>query len=135
MPAILNKQTGETITVSSAPRYEHGMWECGDQRFTDLTGSEYAPVLSAPQPTVGPNEFYFLWTIQEQVAIDSLRTTDKVVELFMRRLDDPRTTAVVLTSPAVQAAVAHTVDMLAAQGVIQDKDARIAAILAGVEPT
>ena len=99
-----------------------------------------APVQSAaiapPRPTVGPNEFYFLWTIPEQVAIDSLRTTDKVVELFMRRLDDPRSTEVVLASLAVQAAVQHTVAALVTQGVIkaEDQEARIAAILSGMEP-
>jgi hypothetical protein len=84
-------------------------------------------------PTVGPNEFYFLWTMQEQIAIDSLRETDPGIKLFMRRLDDPRTLEVVLADPTVQAAVSHTVDQLVGAGVIAEADAeaRKAAIIAG----
>lgn len=84
-------------------------------------------------PTVGPNEFHFLWTMAEQVAIEDLRQEDPVVKLFMRRLDDPRTTEVVLADPAVQAAVRHTVTQLVSKGVIAegDAEARVAAILAG----
>lgn len=85
-------------------------------------------------PTVGPNEFYFLWTIPEQVAIDTLRETDVGVKLFMRRLDDPRTTEVVLADPTVQQAIKHTVDQLVAAGVVPEDqaEARTAAIIAGV---
>jgi hypothetical protein len=84
-------------------------------------------------PTVGPNEFYFLWSMQEQIAIEDLRQADPVVKLFMRRLDDPRTTEVVLADPAVQAAIKHTVEQLAAAGVVPEDqvDARTAAIVTG----
>jgi hypothetical protein len=84
-------------------------------------------------PTVGPNEFYFLWTMDEQIAIDKLRETDAGIKLFMRRLDDPRTMEVVLGDPTVQAAVYHTVTQLVAAEVIDaaNAEARVAAILAG----
>lgn len=100
------------------------------------------PTVEAPVPelprreVVGPNEFYFLWTIQEQVAIDGLRETDVVIKLFLRRLDDPKTTEVVLASAAVRGAVTHTVQALVANGTIKETDAeaRIVQILAGKEP-
>jgi len=84
-------------------------------------------------PTIGPNEFYFLWSMAEQVAIDKLRETDAGIKLFMRRLDDPRTLEIVLGDPTVQAAVHHTVTQLVAAEVIDaaDAEARVAAILAG----
>ncbi|MDN4056345.1 hypothetical protein QPK32_25080 [Massilia sp. YIM B02763] len=84
-------------------------------------------------PTVGPNEFYFLWTMDEQIAIDKLRETDDGIKLFMRRLDDPRTTEVVLADPTVQAAIWHTVDKLVETGIVNQQDAsgRVAAIIAG----
>jgi hypothetical protein len=86
-----------------------------------------------PPPTIGPNEFHFLWTMQEQIAIEELRTSDPVVKLFMRRLDDVRTTEVVLADPSVQAAVRHTVAGLMKMGVIEaDKaDERAEAIISG----
>lgn len=94
------------------------------------------PVFTAPPPappTVGPNEFYFLWTMAEQVAIEAIREADPGVKLFMRRLDDPRTTEVVLADPMVQEAIQHTVEQLVEAGVIaaEDADARAAAIIAG----
>ena len=96
------------------------------------TGDQVEPEAPTP-PTVGPNEFYFLWTMQEQIAIEDLRQADPVVKLFMRRLDDPRTTEVVLADPAVQAAIRHTVEQLVAVGVVEEADieARVAAIIAG----
>lgn len=95
----------------------------------------HLPAFIAPAvpPTVGPNQFYFLWTMTEQIAIEEIRQVDPVVKLFMRRLDDPRTTEVVLADPAVQAAVRHTVDQLVQAKVIKPEDAdnRAAAIIAG----
>lgn len=95
-------------------------------------GLEFKAPTPTP-PTIGPNEFHFLWTIPEQIAIDQLRSTDKGVELFMRRLEDPRTTEVVLADPAVQLAVRHTVSQLVALGVIEEADAeeRATVIIAG----
>lgn len=94
--------------------------------------ADHDPVKPTP-PTIGPNQFYFLWTMAEQIAIDDLRETDQGIKLFMRRLDDPRTMEVVLADPTVQEAVHHTVTQLVAAGVIDaaDAEARVAAILAG----
>lgn len=129
MPYLIDIATATRHLVSAAPRWHHGIWECGDQRFVDPDCSLYR----APPPPIGPNEFYFLWTMQEQVAIEEIRKTDQVVMLFMRRLDDPRTMEVDLSDPAVQGAVRHTVAQLVAKGVIAGTEAedRIAAILAG----
>jgi hypothetical protein len=129
MPYLIDIATGTPHLVSTAPRWHHGMWDCGDQRFVDTERKLYR----LPAPTIGPNEFYFQWTMAEQVAIEEIRQVDPVVKLFMRRLDDPRTTEVVLGDPAVQGAVRHTVNQLVDKGVIAEPEAedRIAAILAG----
>lgn len=86
-------------------------------------------------PTVGPNEFYFLWTLPEQEGIEELRETVTGIKLFMRRLDDPRTTEVVLADTAVQEAITLTVGKLVERGTIDAADApdRIAAIISGVK--
>lgn len=67
MYAILDKQTGLTISVSAAPVYEHGMWECGDQRFTDPTKTHYEPVPVFEPMT--PMTFYLAFTVAERLAI------------------------------------------------------------------
>ena len=99
---------------------------------------DQVPFVAPPPvpPTIGPNEFHFLWTIHEQVAIEQLRQDDLAVKLFMRRLDDPRTKEVVLADPAVQQAVRHTVEQLAAMGVIEAAAvaSRGDAIVAGRKP-
>ncbi|MET0264704.1 MAG: hypothetical protein ABW202_03745 [Duganella sp.] len=87
-----------------------------------------APV--PPPPTIGPNEFHFLWTVGEQIAIEELRATDTGIKVFMRRLEDPRTTEVVLAAPAIQDAIAYTVNALAAAGVIPQE--RIAVRIAEI---
>lgn len=105
-------------------------------RYTEDDGQvQFIKPANIPQ-AVGPNEFHFLWTIQEQVAIEDLRGKDKGVELFMRRLDDPRTTEVILAAPAIQAAIAYTVHALAAAGVIaaDQVENRIGAISQGRAP-
>ncbi|NVM78916.1 hypothetical protein FHW83_004747 [Duganella sp. SG902] len=131
MPQLTHIATATKIEVAAVPQWISGTWECGDQRFTDIDKDQYS-YTPAP-PTVGPNEFYFRWTMQEQIAIEALRSTDDVVKLFMRRLDDPRTTEVVLADPAVQGAVQHTVMALVAANVIpaDQADQRIAAIIGG----
>lgn len=120
----------QAYEVSDSTRAEWG-WLCSDE--------EGVPVFTPPPPTpptLGPNEFHFLWTVEEQVTIDELRATDKGIDLFMQRLEDPRTVTVVLGSPPVQAAIYHTVDALVVAGTIAptDKDIRLAAILAGRWP-
>lgn len=131
--------TGAQATISLAGEgvvaLEADMASAVDVGWTLRTG-ENGPEFVAPAakpPTIGPNEFHFLWTMAEQVAIEDLRGTDPVVKLFMRRLDDPRTTEVVLADPAVQGAVRHTVEQLVAAGKIaaEDAETRVATIIAG----
>lgn len=115
------------FTVPTEHPVEPG-WSC--------TMDGLAPVFNAPTPlppTVGPNQFYFLWTMEEQLAIEELRESDPVVRLFLKRLDDPRTTEVVLADLAVQGAIMHTIDALATKGLIAvaDKAKRFAAIING----
>jgi hypothetical protein len=43
MPQIQNIQTSAIFVTSETPRWVSGIWECGDQRFTDSTGAEYNP--------------------------------------------------------------------------------------------
>lgn len=95
-------------------------------------GLEFIAPTPTP-PTLGPNQFYFLWTVQEQIALETIRESDTGVKVFMRRLDDPRTTEVVLSDPTVQEAVRHTVAALVKAGVVKEEDAdtRAATIIAG----
>lgn len=96
----------------------------------------HLPAFIAPAPvppTIGPNQFYFLWSGAELDAIDEIRVTDKQVNRFMQRLEDPRTTEVVLSDPAIQGGIRLTVAQLVAKGVIKQADAddRVATIIAG----
>jgi hypothetical protein len=52
MPHILNIETNERIEVAEFPVLRGGIWECGDQRFTDAQGTLYE---AAPLPPVVPN--------------------------------------------------------------------------------
>ncbi|AXA92977.1 hypothetical protein [Massilia sp. YMA4] len=99
------------------------------------TGLTFA-VLAATAPTIGSNEFYFLWTVAEQIALEELRQSDTGVKIFMRRLDAPRTTEVVLAASTVRDAVRHAVGVLVKAGVIAAgaAEARIAAIRSGGRP-
>jgi hypothetical protein len=55
------------------------------------------------------------------------------VDLFMKRLEDPRTLQVILAGPPVQAGILHTLQALATHGTITaDKvQARLGEILSG----
>jgi hypothetical protein len=48
MAQIKNLITGDIFTVANTPIFDNGVWECGDQRFTDPIGDQYelvAPIL------------------------------------------------------------------------------------------
>jgi len=83
MAQIKRVDDGEIFTVASDPVWINSVWECGDQRFTDPSGSEYEPVSSLPLLT--PVQFYDALTPQEETAI--LGSTDPLVITFARRLD------------------------------------------------
>ncbi|MGZ4954441.1 MAG: hypothetical protein ACXV8Q_04950 [Methylobacter sp.] len=44
MPKIKHITTGDIFTVAKTPVFDSGIWECGDQRFTDPAGTEYEAV-------------------------------------------------------------------------------------------
>lgn len=89
MPQLKNKVTGEIITVSENPKWVNGIWECGDQRFTDPSMTEYEAVASVP--LIGPIAFQMLFKVEELVAIDAAKETNAAIRIFLKLLDDPRT--------------------------------------------
>lgn len=91
------------ITVATEPHWSGGIWDCGDQRFVDADKAIYEPVAPVlTPPTIPVIEFKLLFTAQERVVINAARATDPVIEDFYKLLDDPRTTVVNLSLPAVQ---------------------------------
>lgn len=129
MPQIKNNQTGDVFTVASEPRLSNGVWECGNQRFTDYAGTEYTPVSNASR--VGPIAFKLLFTALERIKATALRGTDEFIEDFWGLLDDPRTTEVDLGLASVQSAVEYTLTSVKAAGVDLDVAVRKAEILSG----
>lgn len=45
MAKIKHINTGDIITVAKEPEFDGGIWECGNQRFTDPDGDEYEAVI------------------------------------------------------------------------------------------
>jgi len=124
--------TGDIFTTSEAPKFVSGIWECGDQRFTDETGTEYRPILALVYPKVGPIHFQMLFTPEEAITADGLKATDKVLASFWKLIDDPRTDVVDLGLQSVQNAIEYTLTAIKGAGVAVDVPARKAAILSGV---
>jgi hypothetical protein len=131
---IKNIESGESRPCAVRPEWISGIWECGDFRVTDESGTENEVIEQAPPPTVGPITFQLLWTEAERVAIDDLVETNKAVRNFKKLLDDPRTDAVVMALPSIQNSIETTLTALAGAGVITEGDVpvRKAEILAGV---
>lgn len=129
MPAIRHIETGAVSGVSSAPQWVSGVWECGDKRFTDPTGTEYSAV--AEFPKVGPIAFQMLFTPQEAMAADGLKATDPVLASFWKLIDDPRTDVVDLGLQSVQNAIEYTLTAVKNSRVDVDVPVRKAAILSG----
>ena len=97
------------INVSSQPVLSGGVWDCGDRRFLDPGGDQYEVVSTTPAaiPVIG---FKLLFPIANRVAINDARATDPIIEDFYSLLDDPRTTVVDLSLPAVQEMLNYLVD-------------------------
>lgn len=51
MPKIKHITTGDIISVAQTPVFDSGIWDCGDQRFTDVSGTEYE-VVDAMKPII-----------------------------------------------------------------------------------
>ncbi len=68
MPTIIHIESGKATEVASQPRYEDGVWECGDHRFVDPDGTIYKAG-PAPLPKMSALAFYQAFTPKERVAI------------------------------------------------------------------
>lgn len=112
--------------------------ENGDGWVNSALVKRPAPVVPTPTPeapkppTVGPNHFKLLFTVQEGVTAKGLRATDPVLDYFWSIVDDPRTDVVDLALTSVQNAVEYTLTKVKAAGVSVDVPARKAQILTGV---
>lgn len=115
MYAIKHLITGSVFICQSDPIYTQGFWECGDQRFSDPSGGDFAPLSERVNPRkISPVEFKLLFTATERVAIKSAREGDPIIEDIFDILDDPRLTHVDLDLPST----AQSIGYLAHKGLI-----------------
>lgn len=132
MAQIKHIESGHVTTVALQPVFVGGIWECGDQRFTDLHGDQYEPLPEVfVPPTVSRVRFKMLWTSAERIATAKLRTTNETVDDFWALLEDPEATEVVMALPSVQRDIEITLQAIKDSGVSIDVQARKAQILAG----
>ena len=132
MPEIEHINTGNVFKVSEKPRFHGGIWECGDQRFTDPTGTEYQALTDVTlPPTVGVIAFIRLFTQAERNKARELRATNPNIDDFWRQLEDPRTLEVVMALPSIQQDIEDTLVAVKAAGVDLDVAIRKAEILSG----
>jgi hypothetical protein len=125
MAAIINIETGELITVAQDPLHVQGVWECGDQRFTDPSMNLFEAVATVSDPCA-VTDFWELFTVEEEIAIRQKGTTDVLVSTWLGRLDDQRTTSISITLPSVIGAITYVA------GDIPLADGRLEQILAGI---
>ncbi len=102
------------INVSSEPIFRGGVWDCGDQRFSDPNRDQYEIVPISAPAKISVITFKLLFPIANRVAINAARATDPTIEDFYSLLDDPRTEQVDLALPAVQ----EMIDYLVSQTLI-----------------
>jgi len=114
MYQIKHIMSNTIINVASEPVYSRGVWDCGDQRFSDPAGDQYEILSTKVPATISVITFKLLFPIANRVAINAARATDPTIEDFYSLLDDQRTTTVDLALPAVQ----EMIDYLVAQTLI-----------------
>jgi len=125
MAAIRNIETGEITVVDQTPTHVHGVWECGNMRFTDPSKDIFEAVETFA-PTMSVVDFWELFTVQEETLIRQKATTEPIIATWLRRLDDQRTVSVNITLPAVVSAITYVAtDIPLAAG-------RLDTILAGI---
>ena len=79
MAQIKRLSDGSLTTVALPPVWHNGIWECGDQRFTDPSQTLYQAVVSYSVLT--PMQFYLAFTPSERMSIK--KSTDiNVVEFW-----------------------------------------------------
>lgn len=132
MPKIRHITNGDVIDVAKPPVFVAGVWECGDQRFTDATGDQYEVVESAVlPPTLGAIAFQRLFTRAERVKARELRATDLELDDIWRQIEDQRTDVVVMALQSVQEDIEYTLKAVKAGGLDIDVAARNTQILSG----
>ncbi len=114
MYQIKHISSNTIINVASEPFLSGGIWDCGDQRFSDPVGDQYEIVPISAPAKISVIEFKLLFPVANRAAIHAARSTDPTIEDFYSLLDDPRTTTVDLALPAVQ----EMIDYLVAQTLI-----------------
>lgn len=114
MPKIKNVATGNITEVSQTPVFVGGIWECGSQRFTDATGTEYEVVEGLVEyPQLSPVQFKMCFTPQERIAIKALRATNQIIDDAYEILDDPRLTTVDMALASNQQMIDYLVSLAA----------------------
>ena len=108
MPQIKHIESDTLINVELPPVFKGGIWECGDQRFTDPAEELYETVIDATPPTVTVTHFLLLFSSDERVKARELRGTDKKMDDFWRIIEDPRLLEVHLSLPSVQNGIEYT---------------------------
>jgi len=108
------------ISVEIDPIYNGGVWDCGDQRFSDPAGDQYEIVPVNVPATISVIEFKLLFPIAIRVAINAARATDATIDDFYSLLDDPRTKTVDLALPAVQEMIDYLVDQMLITSELRD---------------
>lgn len=108
MYTIRHILTGTTHQVSKKPVHLHGTWECGDLRFTDPNGQGFEELV---ETIITVPDFWKLFTMYEESLVRSNGPPDPVIVIWLRRLDDPRTTEVNLSSQELVDFLGRLVDM------------------------
>jgi hypothetical protein len=94
MAKLTNQATSVEYEVPNDTHYqaEVSAWVAGDQRYTDITGTEYVFTPDAHLiPLIGPIAFQMLFKVEELVAIDTAKEANAAIRIFWKLLDDPRT--------------------------------------------
>lgn len=86
------------------------------------------PAVIAKPPTVTVPQFFLLFTMEEQLSLETARTTDPVVGLLYKRLEDPRLTGVDLSLDSTRESVEYCLSKVHG-GPIDD---RVAEVLTGI---
>ncbi len=117
MPQIKHIASGTIYTVNQTPMLVNGIWECGDQRFTDVSGDQYEPMPDAAQyPILTPPEFRMLYTSQERIVLKAnvaSATPDPVLKDFFDELYDPQLKQVDLNLSSIRGAITYSLNFVA----------------------
>jgi hypothetical protein len=108
LPTIRHKLTGSTFEVDKSPEHAYGTWECGNMRFTDPHGNLFEEIIKS---AMSVPDFWKLFTLYEESLIRQAAIKDPVVEMWLKRIDDPRTTGIELGSEELQEFLARMVSM------------------------